>query len=267
MPPKLKLPCPRSLLSLLLLGLPLTVAAAQEAAEIRQALSVGAYVASGDFGLPLTTDIVYLPLGYEVNRGNWGLQLLLPALQVDGPGAVLINLGGLDRAVAGTQRSRQRGLGDSIGSVIYRFDPIASGAPFIDLRLDVKFPTADADKGLGTGELDYQLQLDLSQAFGRVLGFASLGYNRRGKSERYSGLKNSAYAQLGLATNLSPRLAAGAFYDYRAAPSAFTPESHELSPYVSWQLARRWSLTTLATRGFTAASAEWSLYSVLRYAW
>lgn len=255
----------RPLLALALL-LPSAVLAQQQTGW-RQAISLGAYHARGDFGEPLETRIRYFPFTYELDRGRWGFQLTLPYLEVTGPGNVLINIGGVTQSVAGDEVTTSSGAGDAIASVIYRFDPWSASAPFIDLRMDVKLPTADETRALGTGEPDYSVQLDFSKAVGDMALFATAGYNRRGKSSLYAGLQNSFFSQLGFSMPLGESLNAGAFYDYREAASAFAIESHELVPYISWQLSESWSFTGLTIWGFTDASADTTVMGQLRYSW
>jgi len=234
---------------------------------LQQSLGFGAYYASGDYGEADTTEIFYFPLSYEANIGKWGFQVVAPWLEVTGLGNVLVNVGGVTRAVAGTSRVTSSGIGDVIASAIYRFDPLSSAAPFIDLRLDVKLPTADENKSLGTGEADFSMQIDLSKNMGNSVVFATFGRNHRGKSSLYSGLRDSSFAQLGLARPITERWNAGIFYDYREAASSYSQESHELVPYMSWQLSEKWSFTTLTTVGFTDASADYSVMGQLNYSW
>ena len=230
-----------------------------------QAITLGAYRAQGDYGEALDTKINYLPLGYELNRGNWSWQVVLPLLQVTGLGNVLVNVGGVTQAVAGNELTRESGMGDAVLSSIYHFEPI--GALFIDLRVDAKLPTADEGRALGTGETDIGAQIDLSANAGSAAVFASLGYNYRGKTELYPGLKNSLFAQLGYATALTDNFSLGIFYDFRQPASGFSPESHELAPYFSWQFSERWSFTGMTVFGFTDASADQAVLGQLRYSW
>ena len=253
--------------TLSLLSVATGLAAGQQDPGLEQAITVGGYYADGDYGETTDTTILYLPLSYRVDRGKWGFQLLMPYLQVEGLGNVLLNVGGVTRAVAGTQKSTSRGTGDSIASISYRFDPVSAAAPFIDLRLDVKIPTADEDKGLGTGETDYSLQVELLQYVANTVVFASIGYNMRGKSNLYQGLENSAFAQFGFAHPVSERLNLGIFYDFREAASSFSVETHEIAPYFSWQLSEHWSFTGLTSWGFTDASADVSALGQLSYSW
>lgn len=239
----------------------------QSSNPLQQTMSVGAYYADGKYGENESTAIRYFPLTYAADYGNWGAQLLVPRLEVSGLGNVLVNVGGITRAVAGSQRVKSRGLGDAIASLVYHMPPVSAALPFIDFRLDLKLPTADEGKGLGTGEADYSLQIDLSQNAGKNTLFATIGRNIRGKSELFPGLRDSTFVQLGLARPIREKWSMGAFYDYRQTASNFSDESHELVPYLTWQISSKWSLTGLTAVGFSDASADFSLMGQLSYRW
>ena len=239
----------------------------QEPRQLSQAISFGAYYSNGSYGEEIDTEIRYFPISYEANYGKWGFQLLLPYLEYTGLGNALINIGGVTRAVAGTQATMAGGLGDAVVSLSYQIDPVTTAAPFIDLRLNVKIPTADENKSLGTGEADYSLQIDLSQYLADSVVFATVGYNFRGKSDLFQGLQDSAFAQVGMAHPVNERWNIGIFYDFREAASSFTAETHDIVPYFSWQLDANWTFTGLASWGFTDASADITILGQMSYRW
>lgn len=239
----------------------------QVANSLQQSLGIGAYLAEGDYGAAESTELFYFPVTYAIDAGQWGFQIQVPRLEVTGLGNVLVNVGGVTRAVAGTQRETAQGLGDVIASLVYRLAPISASAPVIDLRLGLKLPTADESKSLGTGETDYSLQVDVSQNAGKNILFATIGHNFRGKSELFPGLKDSSYLQVGLARPIAEKWNAGIFYDYRQAASDFADESQELVPYFNWEISDRWSFTGLTTVGFSEASADFGLMVQLNLRW
>lgn len=242
-------------------------ASSQEDSSLIQTLGFSTYYSNGDYGEPIDTEIYYFPVSYGANYGKFGLQLVVPYLQVTGAGNVLVNVGGINRAVAGTQREKSSGIGDSIISMTYQMDPLTTAELFIDLRLDLKLPSADENKGLGTGETDYSMQVDLSKNVGNSVIFATLGYSFRGRSDIYLGLLDSAFVQFGLAKSLSSDFNIGMFYDFREQASVFSPEIHELVPYFSWQLSSNWTFTGMTSWGFTDASAEVTALGQLSYRW
>ncbi len=44
----------------------------------------------------------------------------------------------------------------------------------------VKIPTADEDKGLGTDETDFSLEVNLTKAYGSNVAFGTVGYRKFG---------------------------------------------------------------------------------------
>ena len=243
--------------------LPVSVAAQQP----QQRLNFGGYFAEGRFNGHSDTTIRYLPVGYQWQGERWGFELLASGLSVTGVGNVLVNIGEVTRAVAGSEVTTEAGPGDSIASVSYALDPLADWMPFVDLRLQSKIPTADEQRSLGTGEFDYSLQVDLSQAIGAFTWFAGLGHNFRGRSELFPGLRDNRFVQLGIARQLAGGASVGIFYDYREAPADFARETHEIYPYASFPLSQGWSFTALIGRGFTEGSADYALQGQLSYQW
>ena len=240
---------------------------AQEFDDIKQTVSLASYFSSGDYGEDADTDILYFPVSYSINKGKWLAQLSLPHLRVDGVGNVLVNIGGVGRAVAGSEQQSNGGVGDSTFALTYQLDPLSDTSPFIDFRLDVKIPTADPVKGLGTGEVDYSAQVDISQRYKGAVFFGSFGYTFRGKTELYVGLEDSASVQLGIAKPFASQWNMGVFYDFREPASTFSPEIHELVPYFSYQISESWVFTGLAAFGFTKASAGTAVLGQLSYSW
>lgn len=265
--PTRSLPHAVSLLCAGLLACLCTAANAQDERDVKHTLSLASYYSTGDYGEGSDTEILYFPVSYTANRGKWSAQLTVPHLRVEGVGNVLVNIGGVNRAVAGSERASNSGLGDTSLAISYQMDPILAAGLFVDLRLDVKLPTADREKGLGTGETDYSAQIDISQNIGNSVVFGTFGYTFRGETELYPGLEDSAYLQFGLAKPLSERLSIGVFYDFREPASTFSPEIHELVPYFNWQISESWSFTGLAAFAGTDGSADTAVLGQFSYRW
>jgi hypothetical protein len=75
----------------------------------------------------------------------------------------------------------ESGVGDVVGSIT-AFDVLSAGGGdvVLDLTGKAKFGTADADRGLGTGEQDYALQADVSRFFRHASLMGTVGYAVRG---------------------------------------------------------------------------------------
>ena len=242
--------------------------------DLEHRLALGFYSAQGNFGAQEATRISYLPLSWSLSKGGWSGQLSLAKLRVEGPGNVLVNLGGVTRAVASDSIKRYSGTGDSLVEVGYtRAQEIPEGAfPslfgdsfLVGARLSVKLPTASVEKNLGTGERDVSLQLESSFYLGQNTVFATLGYSDRGESQVFADIESSGYAQIGIARRLTRSTSAGLLYDYRETASKFFDDVEEVGLYAGWELSPAWSLTALASAGLTASSADHAVYLQLVY--
>ena len=234
--------------------------------------SFGAYYSKGDYGQTLDTSIYYFPISYERSFGSWSLQASVPYLEISGAGNVLVNVGGVGREefevldnpmVSGSNR----GVGDTVLSATYQLPAFSSSAPFFDLGFEVKVPTANENKGLGSGAYDYGMQLDAYKQMGQTTLFATLGYKIRGRSTLFNSMTDSGFVSLGFTKPLNERLSAGVIYDFREAASNASGETHELLPYVSWAIANEWTLMSYLVKGFTQDSADIAVGVQLNYRW
>lgn len=235
--------------------------------------SVGAYYSTGDYGQGIDTSIYYFPFSYDFNAANWNFKVAVAHMQVSGLGNVLVNVGGIGRndtdAVIdqNLQSTTTKGVGDTVLTATYQLPALSTSAPFIDLGFEVKLPTADENKGHGTGEADYGVQVDLYQLLGDNTLFATAGYKFRGQSILFSEMVDSAYVSLGVVRPFNDRWSYGLIYDYREAASLSSVETHELLPFVSWIPAPRWTLMCYISKGFTRDSADIAVGTQLSYRW
>lgn len=78
--------------------------------------------------------------------------------------------------------------------------------PQLALGYQMKFPTGDVNRGLGSGTLDNALWLSGAKSFGRWVSFANIGYNFLGGG---SG-RNNLFLGTGLTYQLTEKLIVGA---------------------------------------------------------
>ena len=233
-----------------------TTAWAQATDISPNSLSSGVYYSQGNYGAPLDTTIRYLPLSYSHQGDTWGFSVTVPYVQIEGLGNALVNVGGVTRARLANRRVDESGLGDVVTALTYQFPSTGENGPFIDLVMEVKIPTADEKRGLGTGETDYSLQLDFFQPLGNVTAFGTGGYRQRGRTELFAGLQDSPFAELGLNFPLSEVISGGLIYSYSAPASDASTEIHEILPYLNWNFHARWALMIYGIKGFTTDSPD-----------
>lgn len=229
--------------------------------------SIGAYYSRGKYGdafAETDTRIRYLPLAHEVKRGNWRYKATVPALEISGPANVLVNLG----SVGGTgNRAQAGGLGDIVLNATYELPPLGQHLPFLDLGVEIKLPTADDSRGLGTGRLDAGIQLDAFQVVRGNTLFGTLGYKYRRPSPVYPDIRNAWIASLGIGRTITGNWQGGIIYDYRQAVSDLTGETHELLPYLSVSATERLQMMVYFIHGFTEDSPDRGLGIQMSFQW
>lgn len=104
---------------------------------------------------------------------------------------------------------REAGLGDTSLQLKWRFLDESKTRPGIALGYKLKLPTADADRGLGSGVTDNFVWLTIGKSFGRYRLYGNVGYNTLGAS----GAKDNAYYGMVLNYKVTEKLNVGAeFY-------------------------------------------------------
>ena len=235
--------------------------------SITRKLTLGGYFSRGDYGALQDTDLLYLPLSFELARFPWVVSVTVPWLSLDGPGDVFLEAGNIGRPRPGDNPLiSEDGLGDVVISGTWQSDALFGGAVYLDLSLQAKLPTADETRDLGTGERDYSVQADLYRNLGATTVFTTLGYRHRGRTPLYD-LEDSAYFSLGAMHPLGETASLGLLYDFRERASSSAFESHELMPFVSWTPDEHWNLMFYTIFGFTDSSADRAAGFQLSYTW
>jgi hypothetical protein len=87
-------------------------------------------------------------------------------------------------------------------------------SPTIAVVMQLKVPTADPDKGLGTGKFDERFGLELSRTLGpRFITFLDGGYTIIGKVAGVS-LRNQPYADAGVGYYITPAVLTAVYYEW-----------------------------------------------------
>ncbi len=175
---------------------------------------------SGDYGTNTDTDITYIPLIIHRSFQDGDLSLTIPYIQIESSGGVTLVGGAPNRvkkgpgtAVTSSRRSTEEGFGDLLLQGRYYVLEEGELAPLVAVTGLIKFPTADEDKGLGTGELDLGFGLEFSKTFsGNWLGLFDVGYTFIGEPSGFD-LRNQWYYDLGLGYYLTPDILISGYYE------------------------------------------------------
>lgn len=250
------------------------------------AISFGAEYASGRYGTDTSTRSIYMPLiatwspndrfdiGIEVPflyQSNSNVttdlyrnsQLSTAATAAKGgpggsSGAFLQQgaggPGGSAASVSAT--TNVSGLGD----IILRLGVIAAfestKVPQIRPSLFVKFPTADRSDGLGTGEFDAGVGVELTKWLGDIHLTGEGLYTWQGKADGF-GLKNYFSYNGGIGYQLTENIEPMLMVKGATAPSDYSSELLELRARIIWALTGSTSLDLFGSRGIASSSPDY----------
>ncbi|HEV8586942.1 MAG TPA: transporter [Methylomirabilota bacterium] len=234
--------------------------------EPRWSLATSVNYSIGDYGTGKDTTILYVPftLGVRPIDRLW-LSLTVPYIYISGENVVLTGGGvaarkrGNGKLARPDDSSSESGLGDVLVKVSYVALPEQTLIPEIVPWLKIKAPTADEDRGLGTGEFDETLGVDLSKRLvDRVVGFLTLSYTFIGDPPG-TNLRNSFGWSVGGAYEVTRPFSVFAFLDGSTAVTPGQTDPVELRLGAEYALMRGLKLMGSVTRGLTDGAADWGV--------
>jgi hypothetical protein len=220
-------------------------------------LGAEAEYTTGDYGGDKSVDEFYLPVTATLDLDRVEFRVTVPFLSVRAPELTTIDGPDGQPIVGEGPMVTSSGIGD-IQAAVTVYDVLVSsdGNFALDLTGKVKFGTADADEGLGTGEQDYALQADWFRFFSRFTAMGTAGYALRGDPEGYD-LRDTFYASLGGSYALQDRVSCGAFYDYRESSVQGSDAAQELTGWVSTGVGARGRAELYVIAGIGDSSPDW----------
>ena len=221
--------------------------------EPQYEVSLGMDYTSGTYGADERTEILYMPVSFKAQRGPWTAKAVLPWLNVAGPAIILDGIDGGSVGIRNTESAA--GLGDLSLSMMYSFEQLYNLGLFLDFTARVKVPTASFGAGLGTGKSDASVQVDIAQAIGQFIPFATLGYKWTGVPAGFT-LRNTVYGSVGLQSSWSENIATGLSFDYRQSSLRGSPDLQEGLAYLNVRFTEEWSLNIYSIVGFSENSPD-----------
>lgn len=221
----------------------------------RLSVSTGFDFSSGDYGESESTDVWYVPLNVKYEwRRRWIFRVTVPYIRVTSGGSI-VTAGDVIAVASAGARETNEGIGDVMVGVTYRLDPPRPAFPYVDLTTKLKIPTASESKGLGTGEVDTTLQIDVMKPFGRLTPFATAAFRFVGDPPD-ADLTDTFSASLGLDWRFAKALSGGVYYGWRQTASRSLGEAHEIVPYFSWKVAEHFTIGPYAEVGLSTAAPD-----------
>jgi hypothetical protein len=242
-----------------------SVLASAYADEPKLRFSVGVDYSTGDYGEDESTDILYVPLSAKYETDRYALKATVPWLQIESPGGVIIG-GGPDAVLSGQPATggttTESGIGDIVLAATAYMYPGSETWPMVDLTGKIKIPTADEDKGLGTGKMDFAVETELTKIYGKSAVFGTLGYKVFGDPADYD-INDVFYVSLGNAYRVNSSTTIGLLYDAREATTDSRDGVSELTPYFSLKTGKNLRVLGYMVAGLSDGSPDWEFGVVL----
>jgi hypothetical protein len=239
-------------------------------------VAAGAKYATGTFGTDYETKSYYFPLIASYIKGGWSFAVTVPYVILDSEGSFTWTPGGMvpispDKPKGGsgggtmraappaadtpteTAPTQTSGLGDIILDAGYTFFP--ESLPMIKVGAIMKAATADADKGLGTGENDYSAQISLFKVWDKTSMSLYGGYTFTGDSAEVS-YNDVFYGSAGVGYYLDPAFSAGLSYFYRESMVDGYDATQNISPYAIWNVSDHSALNLSYAYGLSEMTAD-----------
>ena len=222
--------------------------------------TTGVDYTTGKYGAAEATRVIYVPFTFKYEGQRHALRLTVPYIRISAPvGGDIIAIGPDGQPIRSSTGLRETndGLGDVVAAMGYTvFDAGASSGTLLDVTAKAKFASADDVRGLGTGENDYSLQLDLYQTINRFTALATAGYRVYGDTPDIE-LDDVFFGSLGGVFKLGPETSAGLIFDFRDNIVPRTDPQRDLTVFVMRKLGKGYKVQGYAARGLSDASPDW----------
>ena len=230
---------------------------------VEYTFNTGYDYSKGNYGLPLATEIITLPLSLACTSGQTTWELSMPYMRIDGPGDVIPGIGRLSGRLV-LVKTTNRGLGDITLGVKRNFAPPADQPWSWTFGAEVKFGTASVAKSLGTGEDDFATHVDFMYTAGAFTSFATLGYRWLGNPDG-AGLRDYLYGTVGLSWACAEQTSLSLLVDLAQKNSAGGDSAANFTLAVGQMFDERWSGQAYYVRGTTDATADHGMGVSLSY--
>ena len=238
--------------------------------EPRVSLSTSVDYSVGDYGTGKDTTLLYVPftLGVRPFDRFW-LSVTVPYLYQHGQSVVVTGGGVASRKkqkgslAQPATSTTESGLGDVLAKASLVLIPEKEFIPEITPYFKVKFPTADKDRGLGTGEFDETLGINVSKLLiASLFGYVELAYTFIGEPSGTT-LHNSFGWSVGAAYAIVQPFSVFAFLEGATAIAPGQDDPLDIRVGAEYRIIKALKLTGAVTRGLSNGSADWGVSGTL----
>jgi hypothetical protein len=199
-----------------------------------------------------TASVGSLTLTSDFN--NYSVDFVLPYLRQTGPGRLIVIAGRRPIVVIGPDQ-KASGMGDVTGGITRYVLNEEDHYVDLDAGAVVKFATASADKGLGSGKYDYSLQASLGRSFAGLVTTLTGGYTFVGKPAN-QGFHNAFYGSFDLSYHLTKAISLGFTYSAGGTIIAGLPGTRDGQAYVTFKPIKGVKVEVYYMKGWTTQSPD-----------
>jgi len=245
-------------------------------------ITTGYSVTTGKYNQTQNTIIEYVPLTALYHNEDWQLELTVPFLRITGNGSVIPGTHGsmvfsdfnsgsfgagrgmMNSGASNTTTIINSGLGDVITKLTHPIYSNSDQSVQYVMAASVKFATADVQKGLGTGENDYSVDITGSFAISTSIPYVTLGYTFTGDTAQIT-YQNPIYASAGIMQPLDTKKSLFFAYDFQQAGIAGADNFQQVSVSLSWKQSTNRTLIVSALMGLTKSSPDFGTSLLLTH--
>ncbi|MDH5547213.1 MAG: hypothetical protein OEZ43_16620 [Gammaproteobacteria bacterium] len=213
----------------------------------------GLFYSSGNYGYDTRTDVFYLPVNLSWQNYPLKFSVASGAASISGPGNVYS-----DSTTTVTSTVPDFGRADTYVAISRYWNiGVIDIFDFMEWEAKIKLPTANAQKRLGTGMPDAQLQTRLLKKLGPGYGITKLAYRWRGDPVPID-LLNTVNIRLAWSQKVSRQHTFGLELQFQTRSTTVAAPRGEISASAGYRFTKAWQLSTLFSKGLLAGSANYA---------
>ncbi len=240
-----------------------------DAADDTWRIGVSTSYTNGDYGTSSRTSLLSVPLSIRRLFPDGDFTVTIPYLHLHSSGSVAV-VNGIPIQISNNKKNRRQqnlpptpsttqGLGDiTLQSRYYLLDE-KGWLPTVSLTAKLKTPTANPDDGLGTGEFDENVGIELMKKLtDNLMGFVDGGYTFLGKQPGLNLLNQWNY-DVGLGYNVTKQLMLSIYYEeyYKLVATQVNPRDVLFS--MTYKATSALRLNASATAGLSNGAPQYGL--------
>lgn len=221
-------------------------------------LDASATFESGEYGTGTTTDTLYMPVTLKHYFDMGDISLTVPYVMLRSNGLVTL-INGMPHKV--NKKAGPVTTTSGLGDMILKGSIYALKEQPLDVSLvgKVKFPTADKDKSLGTGEFDETAGVELGKTLSPKWSIFADGYYTFIGSPPGQDFKNIFSFDLGVSNRLTQFLTGSLFY-YESTPlTSGNPDFREVVANLEYKITKETRLFGGVSAGLSTSSPDYDV--------